>query len=307
MDIQQLLTGVDNNPFLYDKIEKDAIKDLSDKDRLLNVVIGVRGRSNFLYPCINHLKQAIGNKPIVITMVEQDTQSNYQTVCKDLCIDYIFINNSEIIKGEKFNRAFCFNAGFLFTKKSKWYLFHDIDMLVKPEFFDTLFLYIEHNPKWLQPYTKKRVLLLSKDITGAVCSRQVNLKDLLPNKDYKAAQSGSTGGCILVRNDIFIQVGGFDPELFYGYGPEDSFFWSKLEVADKEVGVLTYHFAGGGMFADDPPIEIYHMYHEPTYNTNPDQSQMLFLREIFWKSAYPDKLKVLESKRSILQKFLRIQ
>jgi hypothetical protein len=304
MEVQDILNLIDIKPIFYNRIRDICIKNTFNRIFLINVIIGVRGRKNFFIPCIEHLKEAIKNIPVTITIVEQDVISNYKEICKELNIDYIFVENSSIPSGDNYNRSFCFNTGFLFSNKSSWYLFHDIDMLVDNTFFEIIKLYIDRNPLWLQPYTKKRVIRLNKDTTDQICAKKNCLSNLNSDKDYKAANIGSTGGSILVRRDAFVDVGGFDPELFYGYGPEDSFFWSKLEVLEKKVEYMDCHFAGGGMFADDPPIEIYHMYHDSMQDSNPHLNFMCEIREAFWRCSYPDKLLILNKKRDILKSFL---
>lgn len=299
--IQDLINLIEITPFFYETLWKDCIKDLSDKQRSLNIIIGVRGRQNFIPSCISHLKRSIGNEPITITLVEQDASASHQSLCKDLGIDYIFVSNDRVTYGEKYNRSLCFNIGFLFTKESPWYLFHDVDMLVASDFITNLKKYIEKNPMWLQPYTKKRVLRLTDIATQNILTARGDLNNLSLGVDFVESAPGSTGGSILVRRDAFIEVGGFDPELFYGYSPEDSFFWSKLETIGKRVDHMEYHFAGGGMFADDPPIEIFHMYHPPTHDSNPDLHFMHFLRECFWHSPYEEKLRYTKYKKELLE------
>jgi hypothetical protein len=286
-----------------DLISDKVYKDISKGYRDVNVIIGIRGRSSFLSTCIRYFKKAIEGSELKvnITIVEQDNSSHYMDTCKDLGIDYIFIPNSILKNGESYNRSFCFNVGYLLASPSIWYLFHDIDILINHDFFKSLKTYLVKNPKWLQTYTKKRVLLLNPGITEALVNSKETL-DLVTINDYKEAQPGSTGGTLLVRHDIYMDVGGFDPEFFYGYGPEDSFFWSKLEVCNKPVDMMGTHFNGGGTFSDDPAIEVLHMYHEPMWYTNPHERYMLYIRESFWKYPYAEKLKIILEKQDILKK-----
>lgn len=283
----------------------DIIKDISTTYRDLNIIIGIRGRETFLPVCIRYLKKALEKSPITvkITVVEQDTQPHLRDICKTLDLDYIFIPNSFLASGKAYNRSLCFNVGYLLSTPSTWYMFHDIDILVDPEFFIKLKIYLDRNPSWLQNYTKKRVLLLKPDITNTLLKHQfcVDFSVLKEERDYKPATPGSTGGSIVVRSDIFAKVGGMDPELFYGYGPEDSFFWSKLECLDKKVDVMFDHFTGGGMFANNPPIEVYHMYHKPMSGTNSDEKVMLGIRKYFWSINYEEKIKIIQEKKRILQ------
>lgn len=305
MNIEDILNLVDENPVNYGLYHQESCTP-GDSSPLINVVIGVRGRSQFLSLCLQYLKTAalVSKLPITFLVVEQDNEMQHKDLCWGMNIPYLFASNSTIHHGHQYNRSFCFNLGFITASPSYWYLFHDVDMLVEPDFFIKLNEYIQKYPLWLQPYTKKRVILLKEDATNKLCQGEYNLSGLVIDKDYKTADPGSTGGSILVRRDAFIDVGGFDPELFYGYGPEDSFFWSKLESLEKEVGDMSYHFAGGGLFADDPSIEIYHMYHVSMQSTNTYLDFMRNIRETFWHSSYADKLRILSKKKEVLKKFL---
>ena len=69
---------------------------------------------------------------------------------------------------------------------------------------------------------------------------------------------GSKGGSILVEREFYYELGGFDPELFWGYAAEDQIFWDKAITLLGEVS-----------YADNPPIDIFHMWHPPTHATNP--------------------------------------
>jgi len=281
----------------------DVLKDLSSTPRDINIIIGVRGREAFLPICIRYLKKAIEKSPLTtrITIVEQDISPKFRDICKGVDIDYVFIPNSFIVSGKAYNRSLCFNAGYILANLSTWYLFHDIDILVDPEFFVKLKTYLDKNPQWIQTYTKKRVLLLKSGITDTIIKHTacIDFSVLQNERDYSPATAGSTGGSILVRSDIFTKVGGFDPELFYGYGPEDSFFWSKLECLDKRVDQVYNHFAGGGVFADDPAIEVYHLYHSSMSQSNPDERVMLGLRQYFWSLKYNEKMDIINEKEKI--------
>jgi hypothetical protein len=64
------------------------------------------------------------------------------------------------------------------------------------------------------------------------------------------------------------------------------------------------HFQGGGVFADDPATELYHMHHRPMYYSNPDEWAMLKIRELFWKSPYDEKIKIIQEKNKVLKQAL---
>jgi hypothetical protein len=66
------------------------------------------------------------------------------------------------------------------------------------------------------------------------------------------------------------------------------------------------HFAGGGMFADDPSIEVYHMFHKSMSGSNPDEKVMLGIRKYFWSLKYEEKMKIVQEKERILQESLKL-
>ena len=48
-----------------------------------------------------------------------------------------------------------------------------------------------------------------------------------------------------LKKELFEEVGGFDPEIFWGYAAEDQFFWEKINTI-SEVS-----------YADNPIINMF--------------------------------------------------
>jgi hypothetical protein len=192
--------------------------------------------------------------------------------------------------------------GYLLCPETKWNIFHDLDILVEEEYFAKLEAYLINYPKWVQPYTNRRVIRLSERITKDICSGKLWDLTSIPKEEITEAAVGSPGGSIVVRSDVFEAVGGYDPELFFGYAPEDSFFWTKLEVFSGEIDHVSTCFHNGGAFANDPPIEVYHLDHPATQNLNFWYKDMLDVIGSYYIYAYPDKKVFVEFKRDLFMK-----
>eukprot|EP01116_Phalansterium_solitarium_P015940 TRINITY_DN358_c0_g2_i3.p1 TRINITY_DN358_c0_g2~~TRINITY_DN358_c0_g2_i3.p1 ORF type:complete len:548 (-),score=191.77 TRINITY_DN358_c0_g2_i3:200-1843(-) len=241
---------------------------LRDEERLINVFLPVRGRSRNLVAVLRYLWEAsIRVQPSVavsIVVIEVDAAPHLEKVCQDSPAkpEYIFIPQ-EAAKvtgcGDQFPKALAYNIGYLLARKARWNLFHDVDVLVHTDFFDTLHkAYIQKLPdlQWLQPYSDYQPQLLFNDTTRVILDvaglPEMPLFDLsrMHIVRLKPEWGIAPGGSILVRGDVFEQIGGYDPELFFGYAPEDSMLWWKLS-----------HLAAP-RHALDPPVYVWHMFHE---------------------------------------------
>lgn len=252
----------------YARLIEAAKPRLSSKPRDLTVIIPVRGRHQQVRPCVTSLQRAasLAGMSIAIMVVENDAKRHLESPTKQLGTEYLFLPKTSSRHGHM-AKSLCYNAGFLATRPTSWVMFHDIDMLVSESFFVDLAGYLAARPSWIQPYTKKRVMLLPHGTTNVIQGSSDpptagQLATATP------ADAGSTGGSVVVRGDVAQAVGCYDPELFYGWGPEDAFFWAKLEVfagasAPRDQWQANRGHMGGAVYADNPPIEMYHLWHPP--------------------------------------------
>lgn len=266
---------------------QSTITSMSSDHRDINVFLPVRGRHEFLHPCVAYIKRAseYAGIKVGIIVVENDDTPTHQEKCKKLGVEYIFISTQVSCSDGMFAKSLCYNVGFLCAERTEWNVFHDLDILVPHKFFKLLKTYLDQDPSWVQPYTHNRVMRLSDMETKGLVHEPLRVFDLdclgTPSKP------GSPGGSIVVRSNDFLDVGGYDPEYFYGYSPEDSFFWSKLEVLyDRKDEVFSTHFQGSAMYADDPAIELYHLDHPPMVNSNRIYQIMLNHLHSFYRSSY---------------------
>lgn len=270
----------------YQKIKRKKL----NKKFLLTIIIPVRGRVEFLLPTITHLKKSIlkySNK-INIIVVEESKFPQHKEVSKNNNVDYYFIESSDI----HFNKSLCNNVGALLYKNSDYFLFHDIDCLVKEDFIANIFQNLKiKNLNCLQTFNKRRVLYYSELQTEKILNNELTIYDI-DDKDLKEGDCCAPGGSILVKNTIFFSVGGYDPELFYGWSPEDQFFWDKVEFLDV-IGSC-----------DTPQNEIYHMHHFPQ-NLNKEQMPNSEEKYDFYNAIKKESIgDIIKIKKEILNKYL---
>jgi hypothetical protein len=288
------------NPVNYEAVLKheDVIVSLSKEERDINVFLPVRGRLTFIAPCLKYLKESEkrSGMKVNVVIIENDDTPKYLPFCKPAGIDYIFIPSSISCSDGMFAKALCYNIGFIATPKTEWNVFHDLDILVEKDYFTKLKEYLKPESTWIQPYTKKRVIRLDAQDTKTIVRNPDEVVDL----EGKGSPSnpGSPGGSIVVKSTDFINIGGYDPEYFYGYSPEDAFFWAKLEVLHKEISeVFQTHFQGSAVYADDPAIEVYHLDHPPAEGTNSKLNLMINYLSSYYRSSYRRKRQFIDMKR----------
>ena len=288
-NLEELKKRVLENKVDYEKIKKTCfyIKNSLENDCYINLIIAVKNRTEFSEPFYNHFIKAKENfnKKICLTVVENDEVARHKNFFKHKDVNYVFIKNKE---GDLFNKCLCYNVGASLVE-SKYIIFHDLDILIK----DSFFLELEKNKKKskaIQCYTNKRVLNLNASLTQKILDNKLDINILNEKSSgIKIPGIGSKGGSILVERNIFYKIGGFDPELFAGYSPEDQFFWEKLNV-------LTNIF-----FCDSPPIEIFHMKHENQHVKNPFFPIMENTKELLKSLSKKEKKEFINFKQKLFK------
>lgn len=268
--MSQIIDVLNNNIFSYKEIfENSEIKLLNNDEFDINFIIGFRGRKEFLIPMINAFNKAADfyknkfpneNKKFCLTLVEHSLTPENKEIIGDKA-NYIWTPGN---KSEQYSRSFSYNFGVKYSNKAKYYILHDLDILIKENFFEEIYLNLKS--ECLQTYGKRRVLYMSQELTNSVLSGDVDFNTFDENyPNINPPQIlGSKGGSILVGHDLYYEVGGFDPEIFWGYAPEDQLFWDKVQTILGEID-----------YADNPPIDIFHMWHPPTlHHSNADYFPM---------------------------------
>eukprot|EP01116_Phalansterium_solitarium_P008823 TRINITY_DN22790_c0_g1_i1.p1 TRINITY_DN22790_c0_g1~~TRINITY_DN22790_c0_g1_i1.p1 ORF type:complete len:643 (+),score=136.05 TRINITY_DN22790_c0_g1_i1:104-1930(+) len=249
--------------------------------RDINVFIPVHGREAALRTSLFYLEAAaLRAAPAVrvsIVVIEVAPEPELRGMYRSPFVEYIFLPDSATRTtgaGDRFPKSLAYNMGFLMAREAKWNIFHDVDALVEETFFEELYgRYLSADGvTWLQPY-HRRFVPINESYVSIVqdLAKQGQLYDLssIPYMLH-GPDTVSPGGSILVRRDIFQAVGGYDPELFFGYAPEDAFFWAKLNT----------------LFTPEPlslPFRMYHMWHPRTRQEpgEPDFYRVTFMEDVF--------------------------
>ena len=281
---------------ILDNAKKSVNKDFAE----LSIVIPVYGRESFLEPLIHYFRLAEKNTEVDIayTVVEHSEVPTHLKTCTSLGINHIWIEKKES-HAYKFNKCLAMNIGAC-AVKGNGYMFHDLDCLVRSDFFTNLYENINSkNSDAIQTFSDRRVLYLNTDLTYKALTMELEVDELKAGptdiKDPKhtgvtlPAVIGAPGGSIWIKQKRFLEVGGYDPNIFFGYGPEDIFFWDKVST------VCQMHTC------TDPRNEIFHMKHPLTNTSNPHAPTLLALHEAYVRgSDRQEKLKFLDLQRQTL-------
>lgn len=296
--MNELYRVVEQNKINYKEIQALSLIDLVNTEQCdINVIIGFRGRHNFIDTVLKSFKEAIkyylDNKSssskfanIELTFVEHDTEPKSKDKLLKT-VNYIYTPGNTTAA---YSRSFAYNFGVKYSTKAKYYLLHDLDILVKKDFFLRLEENLKPETKCMQPFGGRCVLYIDQLWTEEVLKGSLDYNELSvnPPRVSEPQLKGSKGGSILITGQAFAAVGGFDPELFWGYAVEDQMFWSK--VLDKIEHIE---------YADNPRIDMLHMYHEPAWNSNPLEGAMREVWQYYQSLSLEDRLLFLEYKSNL--------
>lgn len=293
-----MIEQIDDNRIDYNKVKRDNIVIIHNENADVNFLITARGRTEFAQPMYDAFKAAAEKSPLSIayTVIEHSEIPQHSKFCKKMKLNYIWI---EAQKDELFNKCLAYNMGVFFGPKSKYLLFHDIDCLVQSNFFLNLFDNVKSKgARALQCFTKRRVLYINEEFTPKVIAGEFAVDRLsisIPGVDLPRSSNqvmiGAPGGSILIERDLYFEVGGYDAELFLANSPEDAFFWQKVDMINK------MHIS------DDPDIELYHMYHPPTFMDNPHVQDMIKINNKFKAMSDEEKKAIIAHKAEMIKEF----
>jgi hypothetical protein len=284
-----------------------TIKKLTIDEREINFIVGIKNRTEFFNATIKNLIKSINYSTIKIKLivVEQNDEPLNFTTCNDLDIEYIFIPQEISKSGNLHSTSLMYNVGYLFSKEAKYNMFHCADILLPHNFFIILEkFYLNKSFNWIQPFSNKRVITFDEKTTDLYLNNVFEGvdPDILPEDCLHPENSGAPGGCICIPTNIMDKIGGYDPELFSAYSPEDAFIWVKLECITKNEQINKTH-VGGALYADNPEINLYHFKHPRAQNENPDYELMLGRYESFIKDfTYREQLEYINTKSEIFVK-----
>jgi len=276
----------------YSSIKNNSLfKIVNNADVDVSIIIPVKGRTNFNHVLFEHLTRAANfckNKTFAITFVEHSQNKEHENLCANKS-NYIWINTTDT----KFNKCLAFNIGFLYSNRAKFYLFHDLDIMMDERFFVELFANYERVKHAVQSFKNKRVLYCNPTLTDNIIHKNVSVNQIKTNTHgITVGREGAPGGSIFVSREQFINVGGYDPEYFYGYSIEDQFFYDKLQLFGGITGAI------------DPEIEVFHLNHPPAYHTNPDERMHHTIYRVFKDSSMEFKTKLINLKKQHFQNYV---
>jgi hypothetical protein len=265
------------------------------------IIIPCLGRRENLIPTLIRLQMidlpSEGYKPIVC-LVEHSPHPDLQDIAIKFGCEYfwLFLDplHPELPIGQ-FNKALCYDKAFLFGSPAEWYLFHDNDVLVPSDFWVRIDRNVERaNTKFLQPYTGRSLM---NTLPGIAETLRLNLSlvDLgLTEEMIYPRIPGAPGGSLYLKRERYIEVGGHDPNICWGYGPEDTLFFTKL----KQIEPIAY--------ADEPPIEMIHLWHPTAQNNNPFRHEMDWFVKFYYESkTREEKIEFFKGKRLLLEYILQ--
>jgi predicted glycosyltransferase involved in capsule biosynthesis len=244
---------------------------------------------DFLSPLLCSLKSADDKGLLIqLTVVEHDNVARHYNTCLMHGINYVWIQDEGA-----FNKCLAFNIGVFVTPKSKWIICHDLDCLVQKNFYHGVLDNIEKKEtSAVQSFNARRVLYCDHRLTPDLISGKVDVDNLnINSKGIYTVKGEAPGGSITLSRRLFFAVGGYDPELFVGYSPEDRFFWHKISLYTK-VGMC-----------DDPVVEVFHLCHPSTVNTNPHLLDMVRIAKEFEALPVESKTSVIEYKFQLISRY----
>ena len=238
-----------------------------------------------------------GFKPQIL-LVEHSPYPELQQIAEDYNCEYIWLfldPRMPLLPIGQFNKALCYDKAFLYGSPAKWYLFHDNDVLVPKLFWNLLDANVERTKaQFLQPYTHRCLLNLKPPVAEAFRENVSLADEPLDESMYYEKVAGAPGGSLYLSRNRYLEAGGHDPQFCWGYGPEDLLFYQKLEVLEPIA------------FADNPPIEMIHLWHTTAANQNPFRYEMdLFVKVVFKEKKVEEKRGYMKQKEALLKNLLQ--
>jgi len=248
--------------------QRPAFKALQSKGPYdISIVIPCKGRKPLLETTIKVLKHEIAKTDlrIVITLVEHTDSIEFKEYAFTEGLGWIHIPLTGGVGSPlgQFNRGLCFDIGHLYGPPCKYYMMHDSDLLVPDNFFNKVQFYFNRGAVALQPYSDRFVWQTNQEFSEKL---QADLSIFYNGIDEHDVCSrnmpGAKGGSFILKSDLFTNVGGYDPQIFWGYAPEDQLFWLKVEsIVSVE-------------YADNPRMPLIHLWHPNAATKNPLLAEM---------------------------------
>ena len=256
-------TSIDNQ-----NRQRPAFKALQSKELYdISIVIPCKGRKPLLETTIKVLKHEIAKTDlrIAITLVEHTDSIEFKEYAFTEGLGWIHVPLSGGTGSPlgQFNRGLCFDIGHLYGPPCKYYMMHDSDLLVPDNFFNKVQVYFNRGVVALQPYSDRFVWQTNQEFSEKLQADLSIFYNGIAEHDVCTQNSpGAKGGSFILKSDLFVNVGGYDPQIFWGYAPEDQLFWLKVE----SISSVEY--------ADSPRMPLIHLWHPNAATKNPLLAEM---------------------------------
>lgn len=271
----------------------------------ISIIIGVKERTKLLYKCLDYINYAKKQTDLKIgvTVVQHDRFASARLNCIERGASYIFMPIENFDTGGLFSQPLCFNVGFLSNKKAKLYIFHDCDLLYPHDFFKIFEKnYFKKDLKWMQSYFGKSFYLINKRESKKILDLN-GIANLYRVEHCIKGHPIAVGGSIIVDGETFEKVGGYDPELFFGWSQSSEFFWTKLLCTHKEINAVTschqYEKDTNFAYPNNPPLMLYHLHHEES--ENPFWGNMHEIYKSFSYFTYEEKMDYIQTKNKLFK------
>jgi len=235
-----------------------------------------------------------GYRPQIL-LVEHSHLQEIEYIANDYNCEYIWFNQREGPMDDsplgQFNKALCYDKSFLFSSPAEWYLFHDNDILVPNDFWERLDANLQRaGTKFLQPYTHSSLLKLYPHVADMIREDPALVDQGIHQGMYSPIKQPSAQvASLYIHRNIYIEVGGYDPNVCWGYGVENLLFYNKLQLFEPIS------------FADDPPIEMVHLWHLTASRTNHFLDVIKwFVSEYYEKLPLEDRMDIMRVKKKML-------
>jgi hypothetical protein len=265
------------------------------------IIIPCLGRKENLIPTLKQFQRiespVEGYRP-QICIVEHSPFPDLEGIAKQFSCEYLWLfldpRDPKLPIGQ-FNKALSYDKAFLFGSPANWYLFHDNDVLVPLNFWELLDKNVERSKtKFLQPYTYRSLVNTIPEVAERLRNNLSLADKPLQEGMFYPIIEGAPGGSLYLHRERYIDVGGHDPNYCWGYGPEDLLFFTKLKLFEPIA------------YADDPPIEMIHLWHPTAESKNPFRWEMdWFVKVFFQQQSEEEKRNLCRAKKSLLEAILK--
>ena len=264
------------------------------------VILPCRGRFPLLHATVERFQKIVDPTfHTEIVLVEHSETPSYKDYAKQKGIGWLYIpmSTSQTSPLGQFNRGLCFDIGFLYGTKARYYLCHDNDLLVPSDFWKKLQENFQvQQVEILQTYSDRFVWQTSQEVSQTILNNPSWFDNGFVLETHCTQNPpGAKGGSITLSREAYLKLGGHDPHLFFGYAAEDAFFWSKVEQ----------HYKVG--FAESPRIPLVHLWHPNAANLNPLKEPMDLLFYMFHAVHPHQKREYIEKKSEHFKSSLKIE